>query len=233
MSHNAAIENEEEQNSSRALLIYGVGGLALAAGTFLLLRYLINRLKENVQQNKSLEEGNSATYAKQLKMAFENDGWWGTNVPGVRRVFQEIPTKESFEAVRKSYQKLYHANLVRDLTDELTASEYNEMISIISSKPTNKEIQSGETQEKLLQRATLLWAKRLHEAVNYSFMGVPGTDEDAIRAVFLEIPSQRAYRLTVESYQKLYGISLAADLAHDLEFWEISDFMKIIKSKPQ
>ncbi len=219
--------NHDEVDATDYLL-YGIGGLALATGGFMGVRYLVNRLKENIMQNQSLEDGNAATYAKQLKMAFENNGWWGTDVESIRQVFTEVPSKDSFESVRKSYQKLYHANLIRDLTDELTNTEYNEMISIISSKPQKS---GGNTADDRAAQA-IGWAKRLNAAVNYSVGGFPGTDEDAIRAVFTEIPSQGTYQLVKAAYQRLYGVSLDEDLEGDLEFWEIDEYMAIIKKKP-
>lgn len=221
------MNSPKEDFTSADVLLYGLGGLILATGGFIGARYLINRIKENVQQNRSIEDGNAATYAKQLNMAFENSGWWGTDVESVRQVLMEIPNKESFEEVRKSYQKLYHANLIRDLTDELTNTEYNEMISIISSKPSKKDPNGGQLQAKAIQ-----WAKRLNAAVNYTFGGVPMTDEDAIRAVFNEIPTKGAYQITLAAYRKLYGVSLEEDLDDDLEFWEYGEYMNIIKSKP-
>lgn len=221
------MNSPKEDFTSTDVLLYGLGGLILATGGFIGVRYLINRIKENIQQNRSIEDGNAATYAKQLNMAFENSGWWGTDVESVRQVLMEIPTKESFEDVRKSYQKLYHANLIRDLTDELTNTEYNEMISIISSKPSRKDPKGGQLQAKVIQ-----WAKRLNAAVNYTIGGMPMTDEDAIRAVFNEIPTKGAYQMTVAAYRKLYGSSLEEDLDDDLEFWEYGEYMDIIKSKP-
>ncbi len=221
-------KNHTGETNSADYLLYGLGGLILATGGFIGIRYLINRLKENIQQNQSIEDGASATYAKQLNMAFENNGWWGTDVPMIRQVLQELPTKESFEEVRKSYQKLYHANLIRDLTEELTNTEYNEMISIVSNKPSRDDPGGSD----LAAIRAIGWAKRLNAAVNYSFASIPGTDEDAILAVFSEIPTQGAYQLTAAAYQKLYGVSLEEDLSWDLEFWEIGSFMDIIKRKP-
>ena len=87
-------------------------------------------------EKDSLDEGDPATYAKQLKMAFDNDNWfgWGTNLKLVFQVFEEIPSKGMYKKVQSSYFDMYAKPLNSDLESELSSSEYNQMISLLSSK---------------------------------------------------------------------------------------------------
>ena len=117
-------------------------------------------------------------------MAFENDFWfgWGTDEASIRRVIRLVPSKDEFKNVINSYQKLYARSLMMDLKDELTTSEYNEMLAIIAGKPdktgSNYIPQIGQQQYQA-------WAKRLKAAFDISYWFIPGTDEDAIKAVFI------------------------------------------------
>jgi CRISPR/Cas system CSM-associated protein Csm4 (group 5 of RAMP superfamily) len=83
-----------------------------------------------------MDEGDPATYAKQLKMAFDNDVafGWGTNEEAVTRVFEEIPSKSIYSKVQKEYSNMYGRNLNADLEDELSSDEYNELIRILNAK---------------------------------------------------------------------------------------------------
>lgn len=120
----------------KTLVIYSTLGLGTATGLFFLGRYIYNTVMENKAQKDSIEEGNPATYAKQLKMAFDNDNWmgWGTNTKLVLQVFEQIPSKTSYKKVESAYSDMYGKNLNADLESELSSNEYNLMISILSSK---------------------------------------------------------------------------------------------------
>lgn len=115
-----------------ALLLTGAG-----AGLFFLGRNIYRRVTANVSQNNSLTEGDPATYAKQLKMAFENDMWFGmgTDEKTVMAVFREIPSKSMYGKVQREYNRMYNRNLNADLEDELESDEYNEVIEILKYKP--------------------------------------------------------------------------------------------------
>ena len=185
-------------------------------------------------EKKTYEEGNEATYAKQLKMAFDNDMWfgWGTDEEAIRKVLRAIPSKEYFRKVINSYQKLYARSLMKDMQDELTSAEYNEMLAILSVKP-----ERGKTlqQPKLTSEQILSWAKRLRSAFNENTWGfLPyGTDEDAIKAVFQEIPTQSAFAQVAAAYKKEYNDDLMADLKDELTVFEYADMMGILTKKPK
>ena len=69
-------------------------------------------------------------------MAFDNDNWgsWGTDEEVIFSVFREIPSKSLYSKVQRAYQSLYNRNLNRDLEEELSSDEYNEVIRILNAK---------------------------------------------------------------------------------------------------
>jgi hypothetical protein len=110
--------------------------IGTAAGLFFLARHFIRQIRANSAQRNSLEEGDPATFAKQLKMAFDNDNYlgWGTNEVAVKKVFLDLPSKSMYTKVQKEYSKLYARSLNADLEDELSSDEYNELIRILNAK---------------------------------------------------------------------------------------------------
>ena len=206
---------------------YTLGSALLGGGLWLAGKTIYNHIKANKEQNLSLDDNSSANYAKRLKMAFDNDGWWGTNVEQVRKVFTEIPSKAVFLQVSKSYKNLYNTNLIENLTSELTSTEYYEMQNILASKPD----QTG-GQRPFDESEAASYAKRINAAVNYKVMGfIPGTDEDAIRQALTEIPTKAAWEQVKAAYQKLYGIRAEDDLDGDLGVFDFS-WRDLIKNKP-
>jgi hypothetical protein len=167
-------------------------------------------------------------------MAFENDMWWGwgTDEEALRKVIRAIPSKQEFKKVIDSYQKLYAQSMMADMQDELTAGEYNEMLAIIATKP---EKGTAALQTYLSPQQYQSWAKRLRAAFEVSTWGfIPyGTDEDAIKAVLMEMPTQAAFLQTAKSYMTEYGDDLITDLKDELEIWELSDMMSILEKKPK
>lgn len=210
-----------------------INGIAIALGisvvALLAIKFGSNQIKNVIasrEENISFGQDKHATWAKQLKMAFDNDGWWGTDEQAVRQTLIQIPSQEDFIKTANSYRKLYKGkNLIQDLTDELKSTEFNEMLAILQAKP-KKANQTTPTSYNYDA-----WAKRLNSAVNYYYMGfIPGTDEAAIQAVFNEIPTQAAFAATEQAYQKLFGVALKEDLDDDLD-WTM-DWRAIIKKKP-
>lgn len=207
-------------------LLLALGGTAVAGGVVFLGIRVYRRKRANKEEKKTFEQGTPATWAKQIKMAFENDGWPGTDTVLLRKVFRAIPTREQVAEVSKSYNKLYSSNLMRDMSGELQSTEYTELLQIIATKPSKK----GAVDK---QARFTGWAKRLKAAFDKSYGPFPGTDEDAIKAVFLEIPTQADFIQTGRTYKGLYGNNLMTDLKGELEFWEFDDYMSIILKKPK
>ena len=165
-------------------------------------------------------------------MAFEKDNYfgWGTDESAIRELIRKIPSKDEFKKVINSYQKLYARSLMLDLKEEMTTTEYSEMLAIVAGKPdsiTKNGVPIIGTQQYIS------WAKRLKAAFNITYWFVPGTDELAIKAVFMEIPTQADFQRVAQAYQKEYGNDLISDLKSELEFWEHSSMMDIINKKPK
>ena len=213
---------------------YGILGIIVIGGSFFIGRSIIRKARATTEEKKTYEDGTPATYAKQIKMAFENDMWWGwgTDEDALRRTIQAIPSKEEFRKVINSYQKLYARSLMADMQSDLTTSEYNEMLAIIATKPERGTVP---VRIQLTTQQYQAWAKRLRSAFNVSTWGfLPyGTDEDAIKAVFMEMPTQSAFWETVNAYKTIYGDDLMNDLKSELEFGEWADMFSILEKKPK
>lgn len=213
-------------------LTYGIVSVVVLGGSFFIGRSLIRKARSTSEEKKTYEESNPAAYAQKLKMAFENDNWleWGTDVEAIRSVLRAMPSKNEFKKIINSYQKLYARSLMMDLKNELATSEYNEMLAIIAGKPdsvgTNYIAQIG-------QQQYLAWARRLKAAFDISYWFIPGTDEDAVKAVFMEIPTQAAFEQVAVVYKKEIGNDLISDLKSELEFWEYGPYVEIINNKPK
>ena len=223
---------EHDDFTLKEKLTYSIVGLVVLGGSFLLGRSVVRGAKATSEQKKTYEDGNAASFAQQLKMAFENDNYfeWGTDEEAIRDVIRKVPSKDYFKQVINSYQKLYARSLMADLKSELASSEYNEMLAIIAGKPDKI---TGNYKPIITQQQYLAWAKRLKAAFDITYWFVPGTDEPAIKAVFMEIPTQSDFQKMAAAYLREYGNDLMSDLKSELEFWEIGAFMDIINNKPK
>ena len=211
-------------------LQYAAVGLVLIGGSYFIGRTLLRNAAVKREATRSAKEGSPADYAQRIKMAFENNGWPGTDEEALRTVLREIPSKEVLYSVIRSYNA-GGKNMMLDMKGELATTEYNEMLALIAGKPdkitANMQLQIGPAQYSA-------WAKRLKAAFDYSWWGsLPGSDEDAIKAVFLEIPTQADYDKVAATYSLQYGQSLSDGLKEELELWEYSPMMNIIKNKPK
>ncbi len=223
---------EHEQMTTADKIKWGIVSVLVIGGSFFIGRSLVRKARATAEQKKTFEEGTPATYAKLIKMAFDNDMWfgWGTDEKALRKTVAAIPSRQVFQQVMNTYQKLYTRSMMADMQDELTSTEYNEMLAIIAAKPEKGNAPI------LVQLTTVqyqAWAKRLRAAFEITYWGIPGTDEDAIKAVFLEMPTQGAFWQTAKTYNQLYGDDMVKDLKSELEFWEYGPMMDIILKKPK
>ena len=209
---------------------YSLLGVIVVGGAVIIGRNWIRKARTNNEELKTLSDGNAPTIAKQIKMAFENDGWFGTDKDSLRQAIRDIPSRSEFRKVMVSYQKLYNSSLLGDMQKELKSSEYNEMLYIVSAKP---ESYSPNEPKQLTTVDLQGWAKRLNAAFNIYYGPFPGTDEPAIKAVFLEVPTQEVFNQVAVVYQTLFGNDLIAELRSELELWEYEPMMQIINSKPK
>ncbi|WP_345259813.1 hypothetical protein [Marivirga lumbricoides] len=109
--------------------------LGAATGVFLGTRALVKNFKQGIREQQALSEGNPAAFATQLKMAFENDNYfgWGTDEEMVFTVLESIPNG-FMNKVQRAYRDLYGRNLSADLQDELSSEEFVTALQIINSK---------------------------------------------------------------------------------------------------
>ena len=107
-----------------------------ALGVFLGIKVVVKNFKKGVREQNALTEGNPAAFATQLKMAFENDNYfgWGTDEEVVFAVLETIPSSSTMNKVQRAYRDLYGQNLATDLKEELSSEEFAMALQIINSK---------------------------------------------------------------------------------------------------
>ncbi|MCU0430714.1 MAG: hypothetical protein MUF42_12185 [Cytophagaceae bacterium] len=120
----------------KVLAIYSLLGVGALTGLYFLGRYTLRKIKRTHTESQSLQEGNPANYAKQLKMAFDNDNWagWGTNEKLVFQIFHQIPSLASYKKTQNAYKNLYGEDLSSRLESELSSEEFSTVMSIIKAK---------------------------------------------------------------------------------------------------
>ncbi|GAA4275948.1 hypothetical protein [Aquimarina mytili] len=120
--------------TSKVTTVLLTAGLGL--GAFFGVRALIGKFKRNNRERLALQEGNPASFATQLKMAFENDNafGWGTDEEMVYRILEQVPSASLMRKVLRAYKDLYKNNLSADLKSELSTQEYAIALEIINSK---------------------------------------------------------------------------------------------------
>jgi hypothetical protein len=197
---------------------------------FFTARHFYRKNRAGNAQTQSLNDGTPENYAKRIKMAFDNDGWWGTDVEALRRVFIEIPSQEEFSTVVSKYEALTKGSkgsFYVDLTKALTTSEYYEMSNILKGKPKKKG-------EKAVfdWNAAYAMSHRIKASFDYTILGLPATDKGALEAALREIPTLLAYAMVAVAYKKEYGTELEDDLNSELDIFDFS-WKDIVYTKPK
>lgn len=209
----------------------GVGVSLVATLAGLAARKVFRDLRAKNEEVKSFGTDDYATWAKQIYKSLKLDTWTGlgTDEQLLRRTIRSIPTQEDWNKTIQSYKRMYKGrSMTKDIAGDLSSTEYNEMIAIVNSKPrTEKEI--GKPNRDLLR---INWAKRIYAALNYQTWGFMwGTDEDAIKAVFMEYKAQEDYWGTKKKYYIIYGTNMFKDLKDDMD--DIGSYLKIVWRKPK
>lgn len=228
---------EPEKKEGMSLKTKWILGATGVAGTIGLIVWINNSAKKataNKSDRKAFTSGNVETKAKQFKMAFENDGYPGTNIPDLRELMRGLKSQDEYEAIAKEYEKqnnpkgmVVKYTLNNDMKKELQSSQFKEMLAIKAGKPlkAGQKVPYG-----VLYRE---WANRLKAAFEKEYGFMSGTDEGAIFAVFQELPTQKDFSNTAAFYRVQFSRDLNKDLQSELEIWELPGYMKMITSKPK
>jgi hypothetical protein len=222
--------HEHEHGTSDDFAKYVKYGLLAAGGTIglgVLGYYLWRKVISTGEEKKAFNTDSPASYAKEIKQGLDNNNWPGADTVTVRKALVSIPDKQAMRKVSKSYNKLYGEPLGSALQTGLKTTEYTEMMAILRSKPEKH----GNGKEQVIYDPSG-WAERLNAAVNYEWWGIGwGTDTDAIKQVFKEIPTQKAWEDVKEYYQSEYQTEIVDDLNDDIDSDEY-DFLAVIAKKP-
>lgn len=205
---------------------WGLIGLVTVTGVGAGIYFLTRRSVSRHEEKKTLDKDSPASFAKNLVMAFENNGWYGADMVRVRQVIREIPDVAFKKKVEASYNRLTGNILGDDLKEYLHTSEYQEVKAMLDALPEK----AGSTPQKIYDPYG--WARRLNAGVTHEAMGLFwGTDEDAINLVLKDVPTQKAWEDVKQAYEELYpGYALMSDLEGDGFSEEYVD--SIIKKKP-
>ncbi len=211
--------------STQTKILIGAG-VAVVLGLGIRWAYKsVQKVQSDNAEKQSFTEGSSQTLAKQIHMAFANDGWPGTNTEELRAIVSRVKSIEEWDRIAKAYKALYNKDLNRRIEDELQSSEFKEFLAIKGSKPQKTgQVVPG----TILYRA---WAIRLRAAFEKSYGPFGGTDDKAVDAVFNEVPTQRAYINVGRAYNKEYpGRDFTKDLKDEVDY---DHYIKIILKKKQ
>ena len=109
----------------------------LGVGGYLVLKGQIAKAKVAKVEETSLDAGSASNLAQRLKMAFENDNYFGlgTDVEAVYAVFNELKRQSDYQQVKDAYTTLFKSSLDADLRDELNIEEWNNVQKIFAKKP--------------------------------------------------------------------------------------------------
>lgn len=209
---------------------YAGGTVIIGGVVFFTARHFYRKNRANKAETQSLNDGTPENFAKRIKMAFDNDGFWGTDVEALRKVFTEIPSQEEFSKVVSKYEAITKGakgSFYKDLTEELTTSEYYEMQSILKGKPTKKG-----AKPVFDWNAAYALSHRIKAAFDYTILGMPSTDKGALESALRQIPSLYAFAMVKVVYKKEYGHEIETDLDSELDVFDFS-WKDIVYKKPR
>lgn len=220
----------------RGLLI-GVAVAGGAVGLFLLGRKLYRDRAEDAALNRSDKEDEPESYAQRLINAFANDMplGLGTNEELVRDTIRAVPHLKFWEGVKDSYRKLTRGgNLMADLTAELSTQMLREVNLIISDLPKDAREAANRDPNEITAARLRAWADRIKAACDYeaSFAWPWGTDESAVHAVLMDVPTAKALCSIDKMYRAAYGKGLFAQLTEEMEGDDLARCYQIIMQKP-
>ena len=225
--HTPVIEEQEKSfDVKKVLTITLIAGLGIGAIAFFGTK-AAKKKKAKKSDSQSFKVGTPAYKAKQIKMFFENDSLLdaGTDVEKLRHLLTQVSSKEEMDKIRTEYLNQNDSVLDNDLKKELRSNQFIELSQIIDAKPDKP---GGKVNPGIQAKS---WAIRLKAAFDEEWGPFSATDEDAIKRVAFEIPTQQAFVNTGIAYYREYGRKLMDDLKDELsssDYWEV---MKMITTK--
>ncbi|GAB5417616.1 MAG: hypothetical protein Crog4KO_26010 [Crocinitomicaceae bacterium] len=209
----------------------GVGVSLIAALGIIGIRKVYREQRSKKEESKSFGTNKHATWAKQIYKSLKLDTWTGLGTDEVllRSTLRSMETIEDWNKTVTAYKKIYKGrSMTKDISGDLSTTEFNEMIAIIKAKPKTAKDKHKPNRELL----KVNWARRIYAAINYSTWGfMAGTDEDAVKAVFMDFQAQSDYWGTKRQYYAIYGANMFKALKADMD--DIHDYLKIVWRKPK
>lgn len=190
-------------------LLLLTGALIVTGGVYYANRKIQYKRTRKAEENTA-EKGTVENIAKRLKIAMGGliDG---TDEAAIYSALAEINSQEEYQGVIQAYAKLTGGkSLNKDLEYEL-GSDFNKVSAIISQKKRDRK---GEDVDN-----SKVFARKLHEAINYHQFGMPDTDIDTLFDIFLTIPNNQVFQNTKAEYQAIAGTDLWTDLKAE---WRLS-----------
>jgi hypothetical protein len=228
------VADKDDHKLIRTVVICGLSVLGGGA-LFLLGRSLVRNIAFKSAINRTDDTSSADNYAQRLMNAFNPDTafGWGTDEELIRNTIREVPHKKFWEDVKAAYRRLTKGrNLMSDLQAELSRTEKREIDLILSALPANEHEAKNPLQ--VTPQRLDAWAERIKQATLYetSFITPWGTDEEAIYAVFNELPLAQTGCELEAAYKRKFGKGLLSELADELDATEMNIIFKIIMQKP-
>lgn len=162
------------------------GRMALSG---LLLYFIFKKLIKDLDKSKAEEQADTNPAVRQamiLNSAMNPSGlsWMRsmdtTNVESVEAVANQI---QSLDEVVKAYKSLYNRDLLMDLEKELTAADYNRILSIITSKAgaDGKPMSPYVTVRSLVAVKKAVYLRRTPDASYHEAWYEPKTENNIVR----------------------------------------------------
>ncbi len=218
---------EKPFNVKKAVTITLLTGLGIGAAIFFGTK-AVKQKKADKSDGQSFTATTPEYKAKLIKMFLENDNSAdvGTDVLKLRHLLTQVSSQEEMNKIREHYKSQNKGNVLdNDLKKDLQSSEFIELSQIIAAKP----LKAGQKVNPSVQYKS--WAIRLKAAFDKEYGPFSGTDEEAIKAVANEIPTQQAFINTGVAYFKEYQRKMMEDLKDELSSAEWYEVMKIITTK--
>lgn len=201
-----------------------IGGVGLTALIIFTSKLIKGKIADK-SDSKSFEAGTPQTIAKDIKMALDNKWDFGPDTKALRGILQRIKSKAELESVRAEYNKQFKKAMYADIEGHVKSTEYVELYQIMQTKPDKT---GGKVAKPTLYKA---WATRLKAAVDRKYTVFTGTDEEAIKAVLYEVPTQQDFVEVGKVYLKDYHANIVTVLKSELSASEYVSIISIVTTK--